>query len=393
MTNGRIKILHVYKDFHIYNSLFGSLLLLAQHTDFSKYELVLAVLDYRGSPWGKQFEKLGGRIINLRLQKGRNPLAVRQLMECFRSERPDVVQTHELKANMWGRIAAFRTGVPVVISTVWTLKDTAPSLPARVRDRLLHPLNRMLDVRSSRVIAISDAIRREWDPRLDSPHYTTIRLPLDSERTRGRKARPVSQTHEATSGPLQIGCVSRLSEEKGLEYLVRALPMIVEKVPNLRVRIAGEGPSRTALEQLADRLNVRSYLDLPGHVDNIADFLTALDVYVQPSRSESLGVAAMEAMSVGLPVVASRVGGLPEVVDDGVTGILVPWGDPRKLAEAILRLCADEDMRRRMGTAGRKTVAERFQVSTYVAKTYELYEELLSRRPSIVTADAATRAS
>jgi glycosyltransferase involved in cell wall biosynthesis len=181
------------------------------------------------------------------------PLVTFKLLKCLRREQPHIVQTHELKANLYGRIAARWARVPVIIGTLWTLKDTAPSPLRRLRDRILQPLSAWLDHRSDRVLACSDAIRREWDPSLQSPLYQTIYLPLALER-------PVKETNfpDALSDAaiLKLGSVARLSEEKGLAILLEALPAILTRLPNAMLFIAGDGKMRSALEDLAARLGV-----------------------------------------------------------------------------------------------------------------------------------------
>ena len=228
-TPPKLVVLHVYKDFHIYNALFGTLLLLARHNAASTLDLRLCIFNYRKSPWGDEFEQLGGKIIDLRARRFEGPLVTFKLLKCLRHEQPHIVQTHELKANLYGRIAARRARVPVIIGTLWTLKDTAPSPFRRLRDRILQPFSAWLDHRSDRVLACSDAIRREWDPSLQSPLYQTIYLPLTLERPVKETNFPDALTDAAI---LKLGSVARLSEEKGLPILLEAMPMILTRLPN-----------------------------------------------------------------------------------------------------------------------------------------------------------------
>jgi glycosyltransferase involved in cell wall biosynthesis len=380
MSSSRTKILHVYKDFHVYNAFFGALLLLAKHTDYDKYDLILCVFSYKESPWGKEFERLGGRIIDLGAKWTENPLITLKLVKCFKMERPDIVQTHELKANLYGRIAANLAGVPVIISTIWTLQDTAPSL-RRLRDVCLHPISRILDRQSSRVVTISDAIRREWDASLSSPLYQRIYLPHDLERDqKSSEDQRILLTAMDNPGTINIGAVSRLSEEKGIQFLLKAVPLIARQISHFKVYIAGEGNYRRHLHSLVESLHVQRYVQFVGFLDNVPEFLQQLDLYVQPSRSESLGVAIMEAMSAGLPVVATRVGGIPEIIADNVSGLLVPSQNADVLAEAIVALCRDSEMRQRMGTAGKQLIDQRFRVSDFIRQMYDLYEELLEKK-------------
>jgi glycosyltransferase involved in cell wall biosynthesis len=382
MQPTKITILHVYKDFHIYNALFGSLLLLAKHTDHQRYDLKLCVFSYKKSPWGEEFERLGGKIIDLGAKNTESPLITLKLLECFKRQRPQIVQTHELKANLYGRIAARLAKVPIIIGTLWTLKDTAPSPLRRFRDRCLHPVSRMLDRRSSKVIAISNAIRKEWDASLSSPLYETIYLPYHLDRSSNGPAEKLDDliSIAESNGMVKIGAVSRLSEEKGIQYLVQSIPVIAKQFSNFKIYIAGDGECREQLERLVESLAVPSHVKFLGHLNDVQAFLKQIDLFVQPSRSESLGVAVMEAMSMGLPVVATRVGGIPEIVANNVTGLLVPSQNPEALAKAISDLCRDPETRKKMGMKGKELVAQKFRVSDFVKQTFDLYERLLKER-------------
>jgi glycosyltransferase involved in cell wall biosynthesis len=381
MNQGKITILHVYKDFHIYNAFFGTLLLLAKHTDFNKYNLKLCVFKYQTSPWGDEFERLGGTIINLGAKRTESPKVTFKLLACFRKERPHIVQTHELKANLYGRIAARMARVPIIIGTIWTLKDTAPSPLRRLRDRCLHPFSKMLDWQSDKVVTSSNAIRREWDVSLASPLYETIYTPYNLDRNSTVPADELGILMAAMDKQkVKLGLVSRLSEEKGIQYLLQAIPLIAEQFPDFEIYVAGEGNYRKQLESLAETLKVNSRVKFLGHVSDVRSFLQRLDLFVQPSRSESLGVAIMEAMSAGLPVVATNVGGIPEIIEDTVSGILVPPGNPELLAKSIVNLCRNPEMRKKMGAKGKMLIAQKFRVSDFVKQTFDLYEELLKKK-------------
>jgi glycosyltransferase involved in cell wall biosynthesis len=376
----KITILHVYKDFHIYNAFFGALLLLARHTDFSRFNLHLCVFRYQKSEWGEQFEKLGGKIIDMGAGWTESPFVTLKILDYLKRERPEIVQTHELKANLYGRLAARLSGVPVVIGTIWTLKDTAASPRARLRDRCLHPFSAMLDSHSDAVLTSSDAIRRQWDPSLKSPLYQTIYTPYNLDRAAKAGPEELRKLEAMRASGVRIGAVSRLSEEKGIQYLLQSLPAIAAQFAEFQVYIAGEGPYRTNLEAIAASLNDRARIHFLGHVSDVAQFLQRLDIFVQPSRSESLGVAVMEAMSMGVPVVAANVGGIPEIIDDNATGILVPACDPKALAAALLGLCRDPQKRKIMGQRGKEAISQKFRVADFVKQTFDLYERLLRKK-------------
>jgi glycosyltransferase involved in cell wall biosynthesis len=173
-----------------------------------------------------------------------------------------------------------------------------------------------------------------------------------------------------------IGTVSRLYLVKGIDFLIRALA----QMDDAALAIVGDGPERAALETLADTLGVAGRIHWTGHRRDVPTLLPAFDLYVQPSLHEGMSNTILEAMAAGLPVVATAVGGTPEVVDDGVTGLLVPPRDPDALAGVIVRLLRDLDLRRKMGRAGQERVRRHFSLEQMVRQTQALYERLLKTR-------------
>jgi glycosyltransferase involved in cell wall biosynthesis len=176
-----------------------------------------------------------------------------------------------------------------------------------------------------------------------------------------------------------VGSVARLSPEKGLDVLLRAAARLIERGTPLRVVLAGDGPWRRRLTRLADRLGIADRVDFRGEVphERVPSVLAELDIFVLPSRAEGFGVAALEAQAMELPVVASRVHGIPDVVEHGRTGLLVPAGDVEAFAEGIGRLVGDASLRAAMGRAGRAFVEERYRWEENAAQMERLYRHLV----------------
>jgi glycosyltransferase involved in cell wall biosynthesis len=170
-----------------------------------------------------------------------------------------------------------------------------------------------------------------------------------------------------------VGAVGRLVREKGFDTLVRALA----ELPGVRARVAGDGPDRLELERLANELGVADRIELTGWAEDTRAFLATIDVLAAPSRFEAFGIAIAEAMLAERPVVAARVGGIPEVVVEGETALLVPPDDPPALASALRTLLDDPDLRRRMAERGRARVLERFRPAVAANAFEALYDELL----------------
>lgn len=176
-----------------------------------------------------------------------------------------------------------------------------------------------------------------------------------------------------------VGAVARLSPEKSLDTLLRASARLVGQGTPLRVVLAGEGPLRPRLERLAGRLGIAARVEFLGEVphERVADVLAGFDIFALSSKAEGFGVAALEAQAAALPVVASRVHGIPDVVQDGRSGLLVPPGDIDALAAAIGRLAGDAALRVSMGRAGRAFVERRYRWEENAAQMERLYAHLV----------------
>jgi L-malate glycosyltransferase len=179
--------------------------------------------------------------------------------------------------------------------------------------------------------------------------------------------------------------LSRLDRVKGIEYFLEAAAMVARRVPEARFLVVGDatkqvdGDYRKELERRADRLGVGARIRFTGLRSDVPDILAEVAVSVLPSLSEGLSNVLLESMAAGVPVVATTVGGNPEAVEDGVTGLLVPPRDPGALAQAICRFLDSPELASRFGQAGRERVLDRFSLERMVQETESLYLDLLSR--------------
>ena len=192
---------------------------------------------------------------------------------------------------------------------------------------------------------------------------------------------------DGAGGPIVIGNLGRLHHKSGQRHLLAALKRVAAdaSLPPWRCVIAGDGPEARSLADLAAGLGLSSRVELVGHVEVPERFLQTIDIYVQPSTAEGLPNAVLEAMATGLPVVATAVGGTPEVVEDGTTGWLTPSGDDAAMAERITRLLTDPARRAAMGRAGRLRVETRFSVRRMVQQTEDLLDEVAGRPEQLET--------
>ena len=176
-----------------------------------------------------------------------------------------------------------------------------------------------------------------------------------------------------------IGTAGRLVELKGIEYLLSAFSALKQEFPNLRLEIAGSGPQREKLEALAAQSGLRDHVKFLGWIDDISSILSRWDIFVMPSLEEGFPIAALDAMAAGLPLIATRVGGVPELIEDGTTGWLVPPRDVESLTSRLRILLSDPELRVKMGDSGYARVRDHFSTAQMTERFAELYDELLSK--------------
>jgi glycosyltransferase involved in cell wall biosynthesis len=310
-----------------------------------------------------------------------SPATLAALAGLFRRQRPAVVQSHGARSNVYTRLAARMAGVPVVLSTVHnSLFDyDVPRLRRAgylLAERLTSPL-------ADAVIAVSGAVARDLVGRyrLSEGKVVTIRNGIDAEAfVAGRHAGDLRAALELAPGDRIIGLTARMTAQKGHRYLLGALPALVERMPRLRCLFVGDGPLRAELEHEATRLGVAGVCRFTGARSDVADVVSLFDVAVLPSLSEGLPFALLEAMALGKPVVATDVGGNPEVVADGETGFIVPPRHPEALARAITILLEQPLTARAMGQRGGARVRERFTLTQMHESLERLYVSTLQRK-------------
>jgi glycosyltransferase involved in cell wall biosynthesis len=193
-------------------------------------------------------------------------------------------------------------------------------------------------------------------------------------------AAPAVNVHEALwlphHAPL-VGNVAALVPHKGQRYLIEAAHLVVQEIPDARFVIFGEGELREHLERLVHERNLEKHVLLPGFRTDVLGCIKGFDVFAMSSVTEGLGTSLLDAMACRTPIVATRTGGIPEIVEDGVNGLLVPPRDAPALARAIVRMLNDETGRRTMGEAGFSRVNERYTVERMVAGTAAIYQRLV----------------
>jgi glycosyltransferase involved in cell wall biosynthesis len=235
-----------------------------------------------------------------------------------------------------------------------------------------------------RAIAISRSVAKHLTKDLGVSSSRVVLIPngVDSEKFFPATSQQCSELRErfgVGSSPL-VGIIARLSDVKGHCYLIQAMNELVHGMPGVKCLILGEGPMEAELKEQVRHLRLEASVKFFKINGQPAEILPAFDVFAMPSLQEGQGLSVMEAQACGVPVVASRVGGLVEVVKDGETGILVPPRDHLALADALIKILADKELASRFGLAGREWIMNNFSVDGMVDRTLDVYQGVLKEK-------------
>jgi glycosyltransferase involved in cell wall biosynthesis len=358
------------RQLHVLHTTFGLnvggqeklLVELARHSDRRCFALTFVSLGGRGELAG-ELESCGANVIAMGEPSGLKLGLIYRMGRLFRRLRPDVVHTHDHRSLFYAGPAAWLTRVPLLINT--RHGKNCHSTPRQVV--VGSYLARLVD----RYICVSDDVKAQCIAEgIPASRLLTIKNGIDVVRFAFSGPRP--------GGP--IVALARLSPEKDLANLVRATALAAEQVRDLQVEIGGGGPLLEELTQLAVDLGMGERIRFLGDVRDVPALLSRARMFVLPSRSEGIPLTVLEAMACGLPVVATRVGGLSEVVDQGVTGMLVPAADSGALSEAMVAIWNDADRGDQMGRAGRQRALRCFDVRRMVAEYEALHHEKVKRK-------------
>lgn len=309
---------------------------------------------------------------SLRFDTPRLPAATLELVGRLHEFRADVLLCHGYKANLIGRLAARQAGVPAVaVSRGWTGENRKVRAYEAVDRWHLRFMDRVVCVSHGQ----ANKVRRAGVP----PARITV-IPnaarLTTPREPDPEAREQLESFFRKPGERIIVGAGRLSPEKGVQVLIEAAKQVLESDPQARFAVFGEGTMRLALERMIAEGNLLGRFVLPGFRNDLDQLLPAADLFVLPSFTEGMPNVVLEAGAASLPVVATAVGGTPEVVAHGETGYLVRAGEPAQLAQRIAELLHDEPRRRQMGQAARAYVQQHFTFESQADAYLRLFEEL-----------------
>ena len=348
---------------------------IAEGLDREKFEASVWCIS-RGGEIAEELKEKGINVNILGILTYHNPLSIIKLARLLRKEKPNIVHTHGYFASVIGRIAAKLAGISIVInhvhSTYWEYKKRHIFM------------EKILSALTHKIICCSKAVQDfvSDNEKINPSKTVIIYNGVDEEKFFVQKntAAIKAQLGINPQDPV-VGTVSSLTKNKGHVHLFQAASLISNFCPSARFLIVGDGILREELEEQIKDLNLGSHLILTGKRKNIPDLLSVMDIFVLPSCSrEGLSISIIESMAAGKPVVATDVGGIPEAVEDGETGLLVPPRNPGALANAIIELLQNPGKAKAMGERGRTRLKEKFTSKRMLSELENLYEALINQK-------------
>jgi L-malate glycosyltransferase len=302
----------------------------------------------------------------------------KQLMDYFGAHEVDVLHTHKYKDNILGNLASLGRGIRVRVRTVHGLPEPFAGFEAVkmfLYEGIDHGVNRWL---VDRILAVSLDMQDQLIESLGSEKVTCIHNAIDIGRIRVTKpAAELRRELQLDERHFVIGTMGRLVPVKGLDCFLRGARVIHNQRPNVKFIIAGDGPLKGPLQAIAHDNGIERDVLFLGHRKDSYDILALMDLFVLPSLREGIPMVLLEALALSRPVVASRTGGIPEVIEHGFSGLLVPAGKDDELARACMTLIDDSQLAQRLGNAGQKRVQERFSATYMAEKVADVYRAMV----------------
>ncbi len=338
-----------------------------------RYEQTVACLFDAGET-AQRLRQAGIEVVDLGMRGKADVRVVWRLARLLRRLRPQLLHTHMFHANLLGRVVGRLAGVPYVVSTEHTMGQEGQL--RRFLDRLTSPL-------ADRVVAVSESVGAFVRETVGISPQRVVVIPNGIDLARCQTALTPAEARDRLGLPADvpvIGTIGTLRPVKGTDMLLQAFALLQGEFPTAQLLIVGDGVERESLRVLAVELGLSAKTTFTGNRSDVGDLLAAMTVFCLPSHWEGLPLAALEAMCAGLPLVATRVGGTPEVVRDGETGRLVPPADPEAMAQAVAGFLRDPVRSAAIGATGRRWVEENYTRARMVERNEALYRELLERK-------------
>lgn len=351
-----------------------------------RFGMAVCCLDGDGA-WAAELTSRGIDVVALNRQPGFRPSLGSRLAEMAARYRATVLHCHHYSPFVYGSLAALgRKHLHVVFTEHGRLSDGPPSRKRTIANQILGRL-------PAHVYAVSEDLKRH----LSAEGFSRDRVRVIYNGIDPQQPPSLADRHQARRtlrlrpDAFVVGCVGRLDRVKDVAMLLDAFVRVRAGLPNAVLVVIGDGPERNRLHQVARQCELGDAVRFAGHRDDVRQLLPAFDVFINSSISEGVSLTILEAMAAALPVIATRVGGTPEVVDDEMTGLLVPARAPGPLAQTIHDLAHQPARRRSLGAEGRRRVESRFGLDHMIGQYVDVYESLLhashARLPRMASAE------
>lgn len=351
-------------------------------TSLDKTEYEIRVVSLKKKGWmAEELEKKGVEVISLGLKEGSSLLGllssiflIFKVAWFLRKTKPEIIHTFLFRANLIGRIGARLAGVPAVISSLRTIEE---------EKRYQFFFEKITSPMVDKYIAVSEKVKEHAITQLQiSPdRIVTIYNGVEPKEAEGEPDPDlIKKELKITTQERVIMIIGRLRKEKGHIYLIEAINLVRKKIPEIKLIIIGEGEERKKLIKRVTQLSLSNKVIFTGARRDVPALLKIAELVVLPSLWEGMPNCLLEAMNAGKPVVATNVGGIPEVVLDGITGLLVPPANPVALGEAIIKVLSSKDRAEAMGLMGKKRVNECFSLEKSIKATEAVYQEILKSK-------------
>lgn len=341
------------------------------------YNVSVAYL-YEAAPMAEVLKNAGVSVINLKMRNKFNVTAFWRFYRLLRYEQPQILHTYMFHADLMGRLVGRLAGVPIIISSRRNIN---------IGGQLREVINRFTVRLSDVTTAVCDQVRKTEIKQAGVEPERVVRIynGVEIEKFQQVEKNEIANLKQALSispDDMVLGMVSSFREQKGYSFLIQAMVEIISAFPRVKLLLVGDGVLREHIEKIVKTAGLTNAVIFTGIRRGIPDILSAMDIFVLSSLWEGMPNVVLEAMAAGLPVIATSVGGIPEAVIDGQTGLLVPPGNTGALAKAVIDLLNNPERASEMGLAGKKRADEFFSVSAMIGNTEALYEKWIQKKLS-----------
>jgi glycosyltransferase involved in cell wall biosynthesis len=293
-------------------------------------------------------------------------LVLKKIIEIVKKEKINLIHCHGYKTAYLGAIVNLFLKIPVILTIHNYLFYGNKKFEKKLQKKIFKIISRYF----SKIITVSNDLKKYLENMgIDSKKIKTIYNGIEIENENTKR---IEKNYKIA------GVISRFVPQKGIIYFIKCIPVVLKEIKNVKFLIIGEGPEKENLIKEIKELNIENFVEILPYQKNISSFLKSFDLLVVPSISEGAGIIILEAMANKLPVVATRVGGIPEIVKHNETGILVEPANIGELSSAIIKLLKEEKLAEKMGESAREIVKEKFDINLMIKETEKLYEDVLN---------------